>query len=171
MIATASQAGQIARELTVADHGIDMEIELKRDPVSERSGGEATGRKLYPQLKSGDSHLERRRDGREVFRIKEARHAEYWREQRFPVMLVIRTSDGVIRWMEIREYLRRVSQGGKKLVRQIVFEGERSTCRACGAGGTGRCVWRTCSGSARALRRHRTRSALAWRHSSRPGDY
>lgn len=125
VIATASQAGQIARELTVADHGIDMEIELKRDPVSAQSGGEATGRKLYLQLKSGDSHLERRRDGREVFRIKEARHARYWMDQQFPVMLVIRTSDGVIRWMEIREYLRRESDGGRKQVRQIVFDGER----------------------------------------------
>ena len=46
-------------------------------------------------------------------------------EQQFPVMLVLRTSDGSIRWMEIREYLRRESDGGKKQVRQIVFEGER----------------------------------------------
>ena len=45
--------------------------------------------------------------------------------QQFSVMLVIRTSDGSIRWMEIREYLRRKSDGGKKRVRQIAFEGER----------------------------------------------
>jgi GTPase SAR1 family protein len=128
VIATASQAGQIARELTVADNGIDMEIEFKLDPVKHAKGlsaGEATASKLYLQLKSGDSHLERRRDGSEVFRIKDERHARYWADQVFPVMLVIRTSDGTIRWMEIREYLRRASEGGKKRVTQIVFEGER----------------------------------------------
>ena len=38
---------------------------------------------------------------------------------------VIRTSDGEVRWMEIRDYLKRVSDNGKKAVRQIVFAGER----------------------------------------------
>jgi hypothetical protein len=42
-------------------------------------------------------------------------------------MLVIRTSDGTIRWMDVSEYLRRESQGGKKAVKQIVFEGELLT--------------------------------------------
>jgi hypothetical protein len=39
-------------------------------------------------------------------------------------MLVIRTSDGVIRWMDVSAYLKRESSGGKA-VRQIIFEGER----------------------------------------------
>lgn len=39
-------------------------------------------------------------------------------------MLVIRTSDGKICWMDVSAYLRRESPGGKA-VRQIVFEGER----------------------------------------------
>ena len=39
-------------------------------------------------------------------------------------MLVIRTSDGEIRWMDVSAYLKRESTGGKT-VRQIVFEGER----------------------------------------------
>ena len=34
----------------MSDHGFDMEIEFKSD------AGEATGRKAYLQLKSGDSH-------------------------------------------------------------------------------------------------------------------
>ena len=46
-------------------------------------------------------------------------------DQAFPVMLVIRTSDGGIRWMEVRDWLKRASDNGKKTVRQIVFEGER----------------------------------------------
>lgn len=118
VISTVALAGQISRELTVSDHGIDMEIELKNDR------GEATGKKLYLQLKSGDSYLrDRAGDGAEIFRIQKPRHAAYWRDQAFPVLLVIRESDGEIRWMEIRDLLRRDSAAGRE-VKQIVFEGE-----------------------------------------------
>ena len=40
------------------------------------------------------------------------------------MMLVIRTMDGEIRWMDVSAYLKHESGGGKT-VRQIVFEGER----------------------------------------------
>ena len=40
------------------------------------------------------------------------------------MVLVIRTADGEIRWMDVSAYMRRESAGGKT-VRQIVFEGER----------------------------------------------
>jgi len=96
-----------------------MEIEFKND------AGEATGRKLYLQLKSGDSHLRETSDGREIFRIKDDRHAKYWMAQAFPVLLVIRNSEGEVRWMEIRDCLRRESDDGKKRVRQIVFQSDR----------------------------------------------
>jgi small GTP-binding protein len=120
VISIVSLAGQICRELTVSDNGIDMEIEFKSDT------GEATARKLYLQLKSGDSYLRRRmRDGSEVFRIKNERHARYWMGQAFPVYLVVRTSDGEIRWMEIRDWLRHESDDGQKVVSEIVFSGER----------------------------------------------
>ena len=120
VISTVALAGQICREKTVSDHGIDLEIEFKDD------NDEATGKMLFLQLKSGDSYLsERKRDGAQIFRIPKARHATYWREQAFPVLLVIRTSDGEVRWMEIRDYLKRKSDDGKKTVKQIVFEGER----------------------------------------------
>jgi len=56
-----------------------------------------------------------------VFHIKNPRWAEYWRQQAYAVMLIIRTSDGEIRWMDISAYLKRA---GEKAVRQIVFEGE-----------------------------------------------
>jgi hypothetical protein len=39
-------------------------------------------------------------------------------------MLVVRTPNSEIRWMDVSSYLRRESAGGKT-VRQIVFEGER----------------------------------------------
>jgi hypothetical protein len=120
VISTVSLAGQISRELTVSDNGIDMEIEFKDD------AGEATGRKLYLQLKSGDSYLKKRkRDGAEVFTIKDERWARYWMGQAFHVLLVVRNSEGEVRWMEVRDWLRRESAGGKKRVKQIVFEGER----------------------------------------------
>ena len=120
VISTVSLAGQICRELIVSDNGIDMEIEFKSN------AGKATGRKVYLQLKSGDSFLKKRKsDGAEIFKVGKARHADYWREQSFPVLLVIRTSDGEIRWMEIRDYLQRESADGKKPVKQIVFTGER----------------------------------------------
>jgi hypothetical protein len=120
VISTVALAAQLSREFTVSDHGIDMEIEFKTDD------GEATGRKLYLQLKSGDSYLtSRRSDGTEVFAIKNERHARYWIAQAFPVLLVIRNSEGQIRWMEVRDWLKHASDNGKKAVKQIVFDGER----------------------------------------------
>jgi GTPase SAR1 family protein len=114
-----AEAGQIYRGYTNSDHGIDGEIEFKDDQ------GRATGKRLYVQLKSGDSYLKkRRRDGAEVFQIKNARWADYWQQQAYAVMLVIRTSDGVIRWMDVSAYLKHESAGGRT-VKQVVFEGER----------------------------------------------
>lgn len=120
VISVVALAGQICREKNVSDHGIDMEIEFKED------NHEATGKMLLLQLKSGDSHLRRRSsDGAEIFTIKDERHARYWMAQKFPVLLVIRNSEGEIRWMEVRDWLKRESDNGKKLVKQIVFKGER----------------------------------------------
>ncbi len=120
VISTVALAGQISREFAVSDHGIDMEIEFKDDR------GQATGRKLYLQLKSGGSYLrERKRDDAEVFEIDKERHVEYWMKQAFPVMLVIKNAEGEIRWMEIGDWLRRESENVRKRVRRIVFEGER----------------------------------------------
>ena len=120
VISTVALAAQISREKNVSDHGIDMEIEFKDD------AHEATHRFIFLQLKSGDSYLrERKSDGAEVFTIKDERHARYWMASPFPVLLVIRNSEGEVRWMEVRDYLKRVSENGKKPVKQIVFEGER----------------------------------------------
>ena len=47
------------------------------------------------------------------------RHA-YWMEQKFPVLLVIRNSDGEVRWMEVHDWQKRARDG-----KQIVFEGDR----------------------------------------------
>jgi len=120
VISTVALADQISREFKVSDQGIDMEIEFTDD------AHEATGAKLYLQLKSGDSYRRKRRsDGAEIFTLKKQRHAEYWMAQAFPVLLVIRNSEGEVRWMEVRDWLKRESENGKKPVKQIVFEGER----------------------------------------------
>lgn len=68
---------------------------------------------------------ERKKSGDEIFRIKDERHARYWMDQAFPVLLVIRNSEGQVRWMEVRDWLKRASDGGKIPVGQVVFEGER----------------------------------------------
>jgi WD40 repeat protein len=116
--AIAAEAGQIFRPVTWADWGIDGEIEFKDDK------GQASGQRLYLQLKSGDSYLyQRKSDDVEVFTIKKARHVEYWLKQKYPVMLVIRTSDGRIRWMNVTDYLH---EHGKD-TKQIVFQGEPFT--------------------------------------------
>jgi WD40 repeat protein len=113
-----AEAGQIFRPTTNSDHGIDGEVEFKDHH------GRASGKRLYVQLKSGDSYLKKReRDGAEIFQIKNPRWADYWQEQAYPVMLVIRTSDGEIRWMDVSAYLKRESAGGKA-VKRIVFEGD-----------------------------------------------
>ncbi|HXH93184.1 MAG TPA: TIR domain-containing protein [Thermoanaerobaculia bacterium] len=113
-----AESGQIYRGYTNSDHGIDGEIEFKDDQ------SRASGKRLYVQLKSGDSYLKKRkRDGAEVFQIKNPRWADYWQQHAYPVMLVIRTSDGEIRWMDVSAYLKREC-ADRKAVKQVVFEGE-----------------------------------------------
>lgn len=120
VISTVALAGQLSREFNVSDHGLDMEIEFKDDE------GQATGQRLYLQLKSGESYLsKRKRDGVDIFRIPKPRHVKYWMDQAYPVMVVIRNAAGEIQWMEVREYLRNATNGGKKQVRQIEYNGER----------------------------------------------
>lgn len=117
-LAIAAEAGQIFRPVAWADWGIDGEIAFKNDK------GEASGRRVYLQLKSGDSYLnKRKRDDQEVFTLKNPRHAYYWLAQAYPVMLVIRTSNGKIRWINVTDYLRRHGKDPK----QIVFTGEPFT--------------------------------------------
>jgi len=116
--AIVGEAGQIYRQYTNSDHGIDGEIEFKD------TTGKASGNRLYLQLKSGDSYLtKRQRDGAEIFRLKKQRWAPYWLNQPCPVMLVIRTSDGTTRWMNVTDYLEEHGTA----IRQIVFEGEAFT--------------------------------------------
>jgi hypothetical protein len=122
--AITGEANQIFRELTKFDYGIDGEIEFKDND------GHPSGKKVYVQLKSGNSYLRtRKRDGREVFDIKNERHLDYWLSQPVDVFLVIRQTDEKtgsqrIRWMNVTRCLKNRKE---KQSRQIVFDGEDVT--------------------------------------------
>lgn len=120
VISTVALAGQICREVQVSDWGIDAEIEFKDDE------GNAAACRVYLQLKSGDAHLTvRKKDNAEIFKGITKRQAEYWMKHDVPVMLIIHNSKGEIRWMEIRDHLKKVTNDGEKQVRQIEFDGKR----------------------------------------------
>jgi len=127
MMAVCGEANQIFRPVTMFDQGIDGEMEFKDN------GGQASGKKIYVQLKSGDSYLRTRKsDGREVFDVKNPRHLDYWISQPVDVYLVIRqtgerSEEGTIRWMNVTHYLKNRKD---KTSRQIVFEGERLDMQA-----------------------------------------
>src|SRR5450759_3270428 len=114
-----AEAGQIYRGYTNSDHGIDGEIEFKDDQ------GRASGKRLYVQLKSGDSYLKKRQsDGAEVFQIKNPRWADHWQQQACAVMLVIRTSDGGIRGMDVSAYLNDSNQSSERFSLEEIFSRE-----------------------------------------------
>jgi small GTP-binding protein len=120
----AGEAGQIFRPIPNSDWGIDGEIEFKYKNKQAGGKDQASGKRVYLQLKSGDSYISKRqRDDKEIFQVKNPRHIEYWQSQAYPVMLVIRTSNGEIRWMNVTEYLKK--HGSE--VKQIVFDGEPFT--------------------------------------------
>lgn len=122
MMAIAGEANQIFRPVTMFDHGIDGEVEFKDDD------GKASGKRIYIQLKSGNSYLRSRKsDGSEVFDVKNERHLDYWVSQPVDVYLVIRQTDEMtggqtIRWMNVTRYLK---DRKDKKSRQIVFQGEK----------------------------------------------
>ena len=96
---------------------MDGEIEFKDQ------NGQTSGRRVYVQLKSGDSYLRtRERDRQDMFSIKKPRWAEYWQAQAYSVMLVIRANEEV-RWMNVSTYLIECSIAGGTL-KQIEFSGE-----------------------------------------------
>ncbi len=122
MMAIAGEANQIFRPTTMFDHGIDGEVEFKDND------GKASGKRIYIQLKSGNSYLRTREsDGSEVFDIKNDRHLDYWTNQPVDVYLVVRqrdevTGQEVIRWMNVTRYLRTRKD---KTSRQVIFDGEK----------------------------------------------
>ena len=105
-MAIAGEANQIFRPVTISDHGIDGEVEFKDND------GEASGKRIYIQLKSGNSYLRiRKGDGSEVFDVNDERHLSCWVSQPVDVYLVIRQTDEtsggqMIRWMNVTRHLK-----------------------------------------------------------------
>ena len=106
MMAVCGEANQIFRPATMADYGIDGEVEFRGND------SQPSGKKIYIQLKSGNSYLRTRKsDGREIFDVKNERHLDYWINQPVDVYLVIRqteerSGEGTIRWMNVTRYLK-----------------------------------------------------------------
>ncbi len=127
MMATCGEANQVFRPTSMFDYGIDGEVEFRDN------SGQPSGRKIYVQLKSGNSYLRTRRsDGQEIFNVKNDRHLDYWLNQPVNVWLVIRqtderTGEQTIRWMDVTSYLKTRND---KQSRQIVFDGENLTMKA-----------------------------------------
>jgi DNA-directed RNA polymerase subunit RPC12/RpoP len=127
MMAVCGEANQVFRPVSMFDYGIDGEVEFKDN------NGQASGKRIYVQLRSGDSYRRSRRpDGREVFAVQNDRHLEYWLSQPVDVYLVIRqtdeqTGEGTIRWMNVTRHLK---SRRDKQNRQIIFGGEPLTMEA-----------------------------------------
>jgi len=121
MMAVCGEANQVFRPMSMFDYGIDGEVEFRDN------NGQPSGKKIYVQLKSGNSYLRtRRKDGQEVFDVNNDRHLDYWMSQPVDVYLVIRqteerTGEEAIRWMNVTRYLR---DRKDKKSRQIIFDGE-----------------------------------------------
>ncbi len=125
VMALVGEADQIYRIQAEPDEGVDGEIEF-RDTKKK-----ATGITFRVQLKSGDSHLKPRQDGSEVFAMK--KHYEgYWAGKgKVPVLLIIRTSDGRLRFMNATAAIRAAQKKSPgKSVKQLVFTGEDFTREA-----------------------------------------
>ena len=126
MMAIAGEANQIFRPVSMFDYSIDGEVEFKDND------GRTCGKKIYIQLKSGNSYLRSRTsDGREVFDVKNEWHLKCRTSRPVDVYLVIRQTDEagggqVIRSMNVTPYLKarrtgerpaRASRGGTKGLR------------------------------------------------------
>lgn len=127
IMATCGEANQVFRPVSMFDYGIDGELEFKD------KDGKPSGKKVYLQLKSGNSYLRTRRsDGCEIFDVKNSRHLDYWIKQPVDVFLVIRqtnaqTGEHAIRWMNVTHHLKNRKD---KHSRQIIFDGYPLTMEA-----------------------------------------
>lgn len=119
IIAVAAEAGQACRWYTTSDNGIDGEIELSD------YNGNLTKSRVYLHARAGDAHLrKRKKDGVELFRIEDMGMAEGWLHRHYPVMLVVCTSDGRVRWMDVKATLLRLRKTGLRDTRCVEFHSE-----------------------------------------------
>lgn len=115
------KAGQIFRPIPNDDWGIDGEIEFKNNK------GQASGDRIYVQLKSGGSYLRTNKDGVSTFYISDERHIEYWLSHEYDVYLIVRDTDEKSYWMNITKYLKKC---GAPKPRTIIFNRDELTIEA-----------------------------------------
>jgi len=129
IVSTVTLAGQTCREKPISNNGTDLEIEFNDDE------GRPTGQVVYVQTKLSDHYtrastrnttpdqeLDTRTDS---LRIKNEQHAARWLSSSSPVILLVRSSEFEIEWMDVREYLKRYHYGGRRPPRELVFKGQR----------------------------------------------
>src|ERR1035438_9020612 len=91
------EMGWIFRQQPISDRGIDAEIEI------QDSEGDATGRLIALQIKTGPSFFKEKTSTGFVYRGEE-RHLEYWRRHSLPVILVLHDPDtGISYWQIVSE--------------------------------------------------------------------
>jgi hypothetical protein len=87
----------IFRPQRISDRGIDAQIEI------QDSDGDATGRLIALQIKTGSSFLSEKTKTGFVFRGKN-RHLEYWRRHSLPVVLVLHDPESNISyWQSVED--------------------------------------------------------------------
>ncbi|HEV7241287.1 MAG TPA: DUF4365 domain-containing protein [Thermoanaerobaculia bacterium] len=119
-------ANQIYRTIAQPDIGVDGEIEFRNARTKK-----ATGLGYRVQLKSGDSHLRKLKDGTEKFAMEEHYENLWAGKDKVPVLLIIRTSDGRIRYMNATEAILAAQKANPgKAVKQIAFTCEDFTKEA-----------------------------------------
>jgi small GTP-binding protein len=119
-------ADQIYRSVAQPDIGIDGEIEF-RYPKRKK----AAGLTYRVQLKSGDAHLRTLKNGTEKFPMKEHYEALWAGKDKVPVLLIVRTSNGRIRYMNATDAILAAQAANPgQPVTQLVFTGEDFTREA-----------------------------------------
>jgi hypothetical protein len=107
----ALEAGVISREQPTHDVGVDIHFEFTD------SRGDATGRLLAIQVKTGSSYFANATDGGWWFYI-DKRHENYWLGHSLPVILALHDErDGNTYWVQVEaETIERTKTGGSKIL-------------------------------------------------------
>lgn len=91
------EMGWIFRQQPISDRGIDAEIEI------QAPGGDATGRLIALQIKTGPSFLSEKTTSGFVFRGNN-RHLSYWRRHSLPVVVVLHDPEANISyWQSVED--------------------------------------------------------------------
>jgi hypothetical protein len=96
------------REQAVSDVGIDAQVE-----VAEH--GQATGKLIALQIKSGPSHF--RKQGSDYVYHGTQRHLDYWLGHSLPVYLILHDPDRKLTlWQKVERHLARVTDSGWSII-------------------------------------------------------